>query len=89
MWVTPCISSERTTDSAPICCVLFKTLCIVILLVSLFGVGEFFGGILAEVRLQEGFRLGQSEVEIGQRLDLEPKGTGLDVQQVSAVLAVL
>ena len=39
--VTPCISSVRTTSSAPICGAFFEFSSIVDLLVSLFGVSEF------------------------------------------------
>ena len=44
-----------TANSAPICCVLFEILCMFSLLVSLFGVGEFLSGVLAEIRPEEGF----------------------------------
>jgi hypothetical protein len=55
----------------------------------LFGIGELLGGVLAEIRLQERFRLGQRQVKIRQRLNLETERTGFHVEQVSAVLAIL
>jgi hypothetical protein len=45
----------RTTSSAPICSALFKALCIVSLLMSLFGIREFLSSVLAEIRFEEGF----------------------------------
>ena len=99
--VTPRVSSVRTTSSAPVCCALFEASSpvdlrvnfgfsfIVDLLVSLFRIGEFLGGVLAEIRLQERFRLGQRQVKIRQRLDLETERTGFHIEQVSAVLAIL
>ena len=55
---------------------------------SLFGVGEFRSGVLAEIRLQEAFGLWQSQVKIGKRSDLETERTCLNVKQVAALPAI-
>ena len=56
----------------------------------MFGVCEFVSDdSLAEIRLQEGFRLRQSQVEVRERLDLETERAGFNVEQVSAVQTVI
>lgn len=50
---------------------------------SLLGVGQFVSGVLAEVGLEEGFHFRKSEVEIRQRLELESKRLGLNIEQAA------
>jgi len=54
-WVTPCASKALTIRSAPICCAFAGFSFMVIVSVSLFGVGEFLGSVLAEVGFKECF----------------------------------
>jgi len=56
---------------------------------GLFSVGEFFGGVLAEVGLQERLRLWQRQMEVGERFNPQPERTSNDVEHVPAVLAII
>jgi hypothetical protein len=62
-WVTPWASSVRTTSWAPFCWFAFAFLSMTDLLVSLFCVCEFLGGVPAEVGLEEALGFGECEAE--------------------------
>ena len=60
------------------------------LLVSLFGVCEFGRGILRQIRREEARGFGKCEVEVRQRLHLQPElAIAGAIEQMAALLAVL
>jgi hypothetical protein len=54
----------------------------------LFCVSEFIGRVLAEVRSQEALRLGQDQMEVVQRLNLQLQPLSFQIQHVATVLVI-
>jgi len=57
-------------------------------LVRLLCISQFFSRIFAEVGLEKGFRFRKSQVKAGERLDFQLQRVSLEVEQVTAMLAV-